>query len=120
MSSFQGSRLEGFHCSLYSTFPVAIGGASVAAVNGQISRAAQSVPGNIPSMGQGESCSSVSLSGLGGVESTDGGVRTKKGKKRPVSGYDLPEISESCWISDLEHPDDRYIPSSQGFLLLCM
>ena len=109
VSSFQGSRLEGFHCSHYSTSPVAIGGATAAALNGQIARAVQSVPGNITSMGQGESRSSVSLSSLGGVEATDGGSKSKKGKKRPLSGYDLPEISESGWISDLEHPDDRYM-----------
>ena len=50
------------------------------------------------------------LSGAGGVDAVDGGdVRVKKGKKRPLSGYDLPEITVCGLVGDLGHQDDRYM-----------
>ena len=50
--------------------------------------------------------------GQGGVDTTDrggGGVRGKKGRTRPTSGYVLPEMPEASFINDLQHQDDRLV-----------
>ena len=47
--------------------------------------------------------------GGGGKEMVDG-VKEKRGKKRPLSGYYLPESIPDCdFVTDLGHEDDRSI-----------
>lgn len=61
----------------------------------------------------GQEGASLSIGGQVGRDAPDGkgGERRKgKGSKRPLSGYELPEISSMCeLLSDLGHEDDRYI-----------
>ena len=53
--------------------------------------------------------------GGGGREATDGPrsgerVRGKGKRKRPPSGYELPELTAMCGlVSDLGHEDDRCV-----------
>ena len=83
-----------------------IAGGTIAA-NGlplHLSRRESGVDSNASSLG---SVDSQTLTRWG-VDSTDEGVKMKKGKKRPLSGYEIPEVPVSCFISDLGHDDGRY------------
>ena len=74
-----------------------------------IGATAGDVNGVTPHEGLERETSDPADRGGGGKEMVDG-VKEKRGKKRPLSGYYLPESIPDCdFVTDLGHEDDRSI-----------
>ena len=72
-----------------------------------IGATAGDVNGVTPHEGLERETSDPADRGGGGKEMVDG-VKEKRGKKRPLSGYYLPESIPDCdFVTDLGHEDDR-------------
>lgn len=79
----------------------ALGAATIGDVNGVTPHFPPDVVDSEPGKGEGGG-------GEGGKDMVDGVVRKKRGKKRPLSGYYLPDTLAECdLVTDLGHEDDR-------------